>query len=265
MLGFITKIDQSNCADPQMLAYEIRKALTQFKIVHVSSFAGNSTERKNFYDKLTDAIGPCQTESEDGRTNTKIPGKWLEVRYDPNINNAYRHSNNAQPLHTDYAYVGSSPTLTLMFCEAQSVAGGQTVFIDGEQLLSLLRIQNPVLLDRLLSTKVRFSKYWTNTHDERTAYILELCEDTKLVKVNWNYYCVNKNESFAMRQLAEDFHHYLSTHIMGSSHLSEIILNPGEAVIWQDELILHGRYGFKANQLGDRSLWKTGIYWYGSV
>ena len=36
-------------------------------------------------------------------------------------------------------------------------------------------------------------------------------------------------------------------------------LAPGEAVLWQDERLLHGRRSFKANQSSDRLLWKAGI------
>jgi hypothetical protein len=35
---------------------------------------------------------------------------WMEVRYDPSHPDAYRHSANAQPLHTDGSYIPAFPS-----------------------------------------------------------------------------------------------------------------------------------------------------------
>ena len=41
------------------------------------------------------------------RNNQRINSIWMEVRFDPKIKNAYRHSSNSQPLHTDGSYIKS--------------------------------------------------------------------------------------------------------------------------------------------------------------
>src|SRR3546814_11115164 len=60
---------------------------------------------------------------------------WMEVRYDPQHPDAYRHSANAQPLHTDGSYIPSFPNATLMACVANAGAGGETTFIDADDLV----------------------------------------------------------------------------------------------------------------------------------
>ena len=39
--------------------------------------------------------------------------------------------------------------------------------------------------------------------------------------------------------------------------LLKIKLNPGEAVIWKDDQVLHGRHSFSAKKDSERFLWKA--------
>ena len=48
----------------------------------------------------------------------------MDVRYDSNIKDAYRHSSNPQPLHTDGSYNPDFPNATLMCCISNSASGG---------------------------------------------------------------------------------------------------------------------------------------------
>ena len=39
--------------------------------------------------------------------------------------------------------------------------------------------------------------------------------------------------------------------------LFKIKLNPGEAIIWKDDQVLHGRHAFSATKDSERFLWKA--------
>ena len=71
---------------------------------------------------------------------------WTEVRYDPRFTDAYRHSANAQPLHTDGSYIASYPNATIMVCVANSDDGGETTFLDPDAVIEALGREAPGLL-----------------------------------------------------------------------------------------------------------------------
>ena len=64
---------------------------------------------RDFYEEIGNTIGEYKFLAEDvklgDRSSQKANKIWMEVRYDSNIKDAYRHSSNPQPLHTDGSYI----------------------------------------------------------------------------------------------------------------------------------------------------------------
>ena len=82
-----------------------------------------------FYDNLLPYLGKAFL-AEDASINDKtIKGRelWSEIRFDPSFKDAYRHSANAQPLHTDGSY-SSFPNASLMCCIKNEVEGGDSIY-----------------------------------------------------------------------------------------------------------------------------------------
>ena len=76
---------------------------------------------RNYYYDMFKTVGQFFKVAEDARISDRDKQKtqtiWMEVRFDSSIKNAYRHSSNAQPLHTDGSYNPHYPNSTLMCCE----------------------------------------------------------------------------------------------------------------------------------------------------
>ena len=178
---------------------------------------------------------------------------WFEVRYDSSHPDAYRHSANAQPLHTDGSYIPDFPNATLMACVANAGEGGETIFIDAEDLVTALQTENPELLADLRKNGMPHAR----SGDARTEKVID--SESGKTLVNWNYYCVDKNIDKSGKDLSERFFAYLQSSAMVRSHMTEIKLRPGDAVTWKDREVLHGRNGFKANVESERFLWKCAI------
>ena len=107
---------------------------------------------KNFYLENFKYIGKPSPLGEDARKDRyqKNDGSiWLEVRNDNSIPNAYRHSTEAQPLHTDGSYIPQYPSSTIMACVKNNVKGGETVFLDSVKLYEILLSHDPKLLKNL--------------------------------------------------------------------------------------------------------------------
>jgi alpha-ketoglutarate-dependent taurine dioxygenase len=187
------------------------------------------------------------------RENQRSGELWFEVRYDPKHPDAYRHSANAQPLHTDGSYIPDFPNATLLSCVANAGVGGETTFIDAADLVASLAAEDPEMLAELKSRDMPHAR----SGDFRTEKVIE--ERDGKILVNWNYYCVAKDADPAQRALAERFFTYLQESPMVRERTLGVKLTPGDAVTWKDREVLHGRNSFVANQESERFIWKCAI------
>jgi hypothetical protein len=74
--------------------------------------------------------------------------------------------------------------------------------------------------------------------------------------LNWNYYCVDTAADQDVQDLRSEFFAFLEAEPV-SARVEPVRLSPGEAVIWKDDRVLHGRNGFSARQISERFFWKT--------
>ena len=216
---------------------------------------------RKFYDGLTENLGETLNIGEDFTkkgADFTTGEKWLEIRYDADIPDmaAYRHSKNAQPLHTDASYASDDPDIMLFYCINKAIKGGATTFVDGPVLIEYMENNNPELLTKLKKNRVKYSK----ANLERTEKIIDIKENGE-IHFNFNYYCIDKDESEENKALNQEFFDFLQNYI-AHSHMAEgVYLNPGEAVLWWDELVLHGRNSYHVEKTNDRFIWKTGVKW----
>lgn len=212
---------------------------------------------KGFYDSHLHELGLAVPLAEDvtvgDRSHQRSGEIWMEVRYDPKHPDAYRHSPNAQPLHTDGSYIPTFPNATLMCCVASAGKGGETTFISSEDIVAALHSNDPELLRALSSRRICHAR----SGDERTELIIDLSQSP--VEVNWNYYCLASDLNEEDRSICEAFFEFLQKDPIVKERTIAIKLMPGDAVTWKDRQLLHGRNGFEANIESERFLWKCAI------
>ncbi len=211
---------------------------------------------QQFYNDLFPYLGEPLALAEDATIGSRDAQRtnqiWMEVRYDPSIPNAYRHSAAAQPLHTDGSYIPDFPS-TLMCCVANTGEGGETIFIDSQNVYASLAAEEPALLKQLTTTRILHER----SGDARSEYPLRQQDDE--VFVNWNYFCVNQNLPNTQRTLVEQFQHYLLNSARIQQYIQPVKLRSGDAVVWKDNQVLHGRHAFSATRTSERFLWKCAI------
>lgn len=193
------------------------------------------------YSDVAAQIGELVPMEESLFTGHKTGDLWTDIRYDPNIENSYRHSNTRQPLHTDGSYESKAPNISFFYCIEAARYGGATTFLDSSILLDCL---DSDLRKRLETTPVVFSK--GNDSKERTIIDGD--------RLTWNYFRATKCED---PTLIEDFHQFLETRVVEAHMTQDVYLRSGDAVFFQDELLLHGRNAF----FGNRWLKKGGVRW----
>lgn len=212
---------------------------------------------KTFYTGNFHSIGTPIPLAEDVRLGDRKDQRtgriWTEVRFDPTFPDAYRHSSEAQPLHTDGSYIPDFPNATLMICVANAAVGGETTFLSGKDLVACLQSEKPELLDELHHQHIRHSR----SGDKRVEKIIDISQSPILL--NWNYYCIDTKSNDEQKQLAEEFFSFLQNSEQVKNLLLKIKLCPGDSVMWKDRQVLHGRNGFSASTESERFLWKCAI------
>ncbi len=236
---------------------EILNAWREALVVRMRAPWLQPDEVRDFYDSLLPRIGTPYALAEDARVGDRSAQRtgetWMEVRFDPTLQDAYRHSLNAQPLHTDGSYIATFPNATLMCCVQNAAHGGETTIIAGEKLLEVLRKENPELLKDLERVQMLHER----SGDRREYPVVRYEKDG--VHLNWNYYCVSKDATPEAQELRERFFQFLQTSPGLREEILPVKLETGDAVAWKDELCLHGRNAFEATKPSTRFLWKCAV------
>ena len=204
-----------------------------------------------FYANLVDKLGEIVNVGEDIKTgNAKSHERWTDIRYDKDKDFTFRHANSRQPLHTDAAYVNFDLEVNFFFCVENAEIGGATTFIDSDDLCYILGKYEPALFEKLKTLEVSFGK---GEDQNKKSRIIDT--DKRGVKLNWNYFRVTPDNPKEVLEMCEEFHKVLENKIVGGGLLTAVYLKPGEAALFQDDRILHGRNSF----YGNRTLIKGGF------
>lgn len=230
----------------------IKAAITTHKVVHLSGY-NLDMPMHEFYTLLSDSVGEIFNEDEDLLTGERKENRWIDISFDPEIPDRYRSSNTRQPLHTDDSYVelGDQKSLQFFYCQSRAAKGGATTFFDLDELVECLQIDGEhQLLEDLLSIEVNFEK----AGNKKTRKILD--KDGMGYLSNWNYYCIDEDNTPAAKKLVEDFHHYLESRIVPSGLITPAMLQKGDCAFFHDDRVLHGRNAYFAREKGERCLIK---------
>ncbi len=189
---------------------------------------------------------------EDVATGKPTGRLWSTVDFNPSLQNSFRHSCSAQPLHTDGSYASEAPDIVFMVCRRPAQKNGATLFLDGPDLVRALESQQPDLLERLVTEEITFAKGETAVESPVIAF----SADGPILR--WNYYALHPRLHPAALSVADAFRAFLQD-MAGRLPLHAIRLEPGGAVFFHDNRLLHGRESFSADSSGGRFLWKGGL------
>jgi alpha-ketoglutarate-dependent taurine dioxygenase len=234
----------------QGVAAKIRDLLETTKVVLLTGYRGDHLFQ--FYDDLSDGVGQWVAMDEDLQTGQKTGEKWIEIKYDPEFPESYRHSSTRQPLHTDGSYESRAPEVSFFFCIRAATVGGATTFVDSHELIRALKLYSETLYRSCCEIPVTFSK----GQDSKTKPIIT--NDTKGIVLTWNYFRVLET-SLDTANLKREFHQFLEEKVVQGGLCFPCQLAPGDAVFFNDERLLHGRNSFVANSIGERHLLKGGL------
>lgn len=247
-MEFYKRIDYSTTENCTLA---INKNIEDYKLIYLSGLS-DRIPINDFYAELADNMGKVLPLDEDLHTGKQTGKRWIEIAYDPMEPNRYRTSNTRQPLHTDNSYFSDRvDNINFFYCLGNSKIGGATFFLEIETLLDAMEIDGQrELITKLMEIPVNFSK------DKNSRIRPIIVSDNIGFSINYNYYCLDQNNTKEAIDLVKEFQQYLETRINNAGIYLSIKLKEGEAVFFHDQRLLHGRYAFMTPNKGDRTLIK---------
>ncbi len=246
-MEFIKEVDYS----PE-IANNINSLIGESKVIVIRNVS-DDIDLNKYYTDLGHQLGFLLKKDVDPINRKIIHDSWTTIRFDERyIEQTYKHSNKHQPLHTDYCNASIDLSLVLLICQEAAPVGGATFFIDGDQLVSIIKEYNPELYQLLCSQEVIFG--FSSPIFRNTAKIIDYDSNDELL-LNWNYAVVSPDNSENVLKMCTIFHEFLEEHIVNGGLTTKVYLKKNEGVIFRDKKVLHGRDAF----LGNRFLLKGAI------
>lgn len=169
-------------------------------------------------------------------------GKYYDVKSIKKPNNLADTNLGLAP-HTDNPYRNPTPTIQVLHCLKADVEGGQSILVDGFYVVQQLPRE---YFDLLANNKVSFKFETANHCLEHEAPILELNTSGELLKIKFN------NRSIQPFNLQDEImipfykaYQYFERQLNNPENQWRFKLNPGQAIIYDNERILHGRTAFQ--------------------
>tara|TARA_R100000458_G_C8248621_1_gene225989 strand:+ start:412 stop:1176 length:765 start_codon:yes stop_codon:yes gene_type:complete len=179
--------------------------------------------------------------------------QWWEISNQKDKSISYAYSVTPQPFHCDNPWFSNGPEINFFIMKKQAVQGGEQFFYPVSRLINDLEKLDPALLTDLLETSVVITK--GDEGFENKTPILTLNDGGK---VYWQYYRTVKTDKF-INELCERFWAYLKG-MEKSDSVNYVRCETGDAFVFHDNKMLHGRTAFKAENERDRvllqSMWK---------
>lgn len=250
-MQFFKQIDYINSSNA---LNELQQNLGQYELIHLANFTFD-VKAEEFYQSASDRLGEIQPIDEDKVTGNLTGERWIDITFDPEEPNKYRSSNTRQPFHTDDSYIeieGVEGRITFFYCVSQADKGGATTFVNSDNIIESLKLDEDLqLLEDLQKYPVKFNK----GNSSKTRPILN--KDAEGWIWTWNWHCVdNEDNTPEALDVSRRFHDFLENRILMSGLALGVQLKPGEAVIFHDHRLLHGRNAFFTKNLGGRKLIK---------
>ena len=175
---------------------------------------------------------------------------WWEISYQPEKSISYAYSKTRQPLHNDNAWFSDPAEVNMFVMKKQAREGGVNMFYPVGRLVADLTAEEPGLFDQLTHVPVVIKK-GEGENFNRTTIIVPGPEP----RVFWNYHRTEKPDP-RITELCESFRSFLEKKEATQS-VERVRSDSGDAFLFHDQKILHGRTAFVADEAFERVLYQS--------
>jgi len=214
-----------------------------YAIVHAD---GTDDEIINFYETLNSHIGVVQ-KADDLKYTNIINDVWVNIKYDSESEKPWE-TDDILKLHTDNSR--NYANLTQLVCLEAAPFSGHTTLIKNERVVELIKFWDSYkktnLFDKILNLEVTFPEFIGPILRIENGKYIFCFNHAKLMKTELDE---------EKRKIICELDDFLHNKIFLSNLMTEIKLDRGDALIFNDEDMIHGRRSI----LGDRHYIKCSI------
>ncbi|KAI9653434.1 MAG: hypothetical protein M1829_001294 [Trizodia sp. TS-e1964] len=245
------QMDFDDYMQSESILHKLMKHLRDYGLV----FLKNVPESRNSVENIGLRIGTLKD---------TFYGRSWNVHNLPNAKNV-AYTNKSLGLHMDLLYMANPPGFQFLHCLRNSSFGGESIFADSFRAINHIRMASKLMYNSLLKFPVAYQYKNDGHHYHFTHPTVELekhsaLEIHQVANVNWSppFQAPLESDTSSASYVA-DLRIYLeaakefSTSVESKSNLFELMLHPGDCVIFNNRRVLHGRRSFSSNS-GERLL-----------
>jgi len=226
-----TRFDWSEFLDEEEIALEALKTFVSFGAIILK----NAPKEPNSLEVLSRRLGPIHETLFERIHNVSIEGYGYSVA----------HTSKEIPPHNDFASYKSQPSIQILHMLENECEGGDSIIVDGWEVVEDLRKDNPEYFNILKEFNVPFRQFDENNETYTVAPMINCSSDGSLESFRFSNHLmqmINPSRE-GVKKFYKAFHE-ASSRVLDSKYRSTFRLNAGEALIVASLRVLHGRESF---------------------
>ena len=199
---------------------------------------GNAPVEPGTLEILASRLGPVREVLFERIHNVEVDPKGYNVA----------HTALPLPPHNDFASYTWPPSVQALHMLANETEGGESILVDGWQILEDLRQENPEHFAALCSVSVPFREFDDDNETYTEMPMVRCNAKGEIVGLRYSNQLMQPMDPTG--QGVEGFYrayHELSQRIMSGQARTSFRLEGGQILILQAHRVLHGRHAFKPN------------------
>ena len=171
-------------------------------------------------------------------------GRTFQVQIESSpINLAYTAE--GLTVHTDNPYRDPAPTLQLLHCLSNDVAGGESTVVDGFAAAQALAQRYPSEFQALCQVAICFRFKSRDTHLEATRPMIALDCESHLFAISFNNRAMHRvNVDYAQAERWYSGYRFFAEMLKAPERAVEFRFAPGDLLMLDNRRVLHGRKAY---------------------
>jgi len=226
-----TRFDWSKFLNDEDTALEALKTFVSFGAIILKK----APKEPNSLEVLSKRLGPIHETLFERIHNVSIEGYGYSVA----------HTSKEIPPHNDFASYKSQPSIQILHMLENECEGGDSIIVDGWEVVEDLRKDNPEYFNILKEFNVPFRQFDENNETYTVAPMINCSSDGSLESFRFSNHLMQMIDP--SKEGVKNFYkayHEASSRVLDSKYRSTFRLNAGEALIVASLRVLHGRESF---------------------
>ena len=228
--------------DNEEIALEALKTFVSFGVIILN----NAPKVPDSVELLSKRFGPIHETLFERIHNVSVTGHVYSVA----------HTSKGLSPHNDFASYRAQPSVQVLYMLENECEGGDSIIVDGWEVVEDLRKDNPKYFNILKEFNVPFRQFDENNETYAEAPIIKCSSDGSVESFRFSNHLMQMIDP--SREDVKSFYkayHEVSTRVHNSKYRSTFRLNAGEVLIVASLRVLHARESFIPN--GKRYLQDT--------